>query len=303
VAGSDAEQRGDPWAEWLIRGRDAHLEGDQLQAQCSQLHQIRDRVLAGARIREGDSVLDVGAGTGLVSLGAAASAGPAGRVLAVDISLPALTRCRSEAGAAGLAAVRCAAGDATRLPLADSSLDVALARSVLIYIPDKQAAVTEMYRVLRPGGRVSVFEPVNSAAARLQLPGELGCQPGGPVPGQLRAQHEQVTAAFRALSRRWHPMMDFDERDLVRAFAVAGFEAVGVEYEILVTRLPGTAEQARRFLDARGNPTAPTWIEAAMHALGPGAGAYLQAYVSSQEGRVRTDVHAFAFLTASKSAG
>jgi len=302
VAGS-LGQRWDAWSEWLIHGRDAHLEGDELRAQHDQLRQFRDRVLRGARIQEGDLVVDIGAGTGLVSLGAAALAGHQGRVLAVDISSSALAQCRSETGTSGLAAVRYAVADATRLPLPNSTVNVALARSVLIYIPDKQAAITEMYRVLRPGGRVSIFEPINSAADRLELPIEVGFQPGGPVPEALRAQHEQVDAVYRAQSRHWNPMMDFDERDLIRAFVEAGFDTVGVAYEILVTRLPGTAAQARQFLDERGNPTAPTWREAAVQALGHHASTYLQAYVSSQEGRVRTDVHAFAVLTASRGAG
>jgi ubiquinone/menaquinone biosynthesis C-methylase UbiE len=105
----------------------------------------------GSRIREGDSVVDIGAGTGLVTLGAAALAGPAGRVLALGISLPALTRCRSEARGSrpGRGPVR-RRGRHAAAP-SDRSFDVALARSVLIYIPDKQAAVTEMYRVLPPG--------------------------------------------------------------------------------------------------------------------------------------------------------
>ena len=71
------------------------------------------------------------------------------------------------------------AGNGTRLPFPDDSFDVAVARSVLIYISDKRATVAEISRVLRPGGRVSIFEPINAAARRLDLPGETSWLPAG----------------------------------------------------------------------------------------------------------------------------
>jgi hypothetical protein len=108
---------------------------------------------------------------------------------------------------------------------------------------------------------------------------------------------------MRARSPHWEPMTDFDERDLVRLFVEAGFDAVGARYEILVTRQRRSAEQARRFLDQRGHPTGLTWREAAAEALGPGADEYLQAYLECRDGQVMTSVQAVLYLTAARTEG
>jgi arsenite methyltransferase len=191
-------------------------------------------------------------------------------------------------------------GEATRLPFPDRSFDVIVARSVLIYVADKPAAVAEMSRVLRPGGRISIFEPINSAAKRLKLPRDTTGLSANSVPEPLRDRHERVAAAMRARSPHYEPMTDFDERDLIRMFVEAGFDAVGAKYELLAARERWTADRARRFLDVRGNPTGLTWREAAAEALGPDADDYLRAYLESRDGQVMTTLTAVVYLTAAR---
>ena len=290
----------DPWAEWLIRGRDAGLAAEQLQARTRRFQALAGRVLDGARISGADRVLDVGAGTGLVALAAAGRTGPGGQVVAVDISRDALAECRAGAAATGHPAVGCVGGEATRLPFPDRSFDVIVARSVLIYVADKPAAVAEMSRVLRSGGRISIFEPINSAAKRLKLPRDTTGLSANSVPEPLRDRHERVAAAMRARSPHYEPMTDFDERDLIRMFVEAGFDAVGAKYELLAARERWTADRARRFLDVRGNPTGLTWREAAAEALGPDADDYLRAYLESRDGQVMTTLTAVVYLTAAR---
>ena len=93
--------------------------------------------------------------------------------------------------------------------------------------------------------------------------------------------------------------MGFDERDLVRWFLTAGFEATGLAYEVLATRLPKSTDEALQLLDRRGNPTGPTRREAAVAALGPDADRYLRTYVEMHR-QPRTSVEALAFLTATR---
>ena len=97
--------------------------------------------------------------------------------------------------------------------------------------------------------------------------------------------------------------LGFDERDMVGWFIAAGFEAVGVSYELLYTRLPSDRDQALTFLDTRGNPTAPTWREAAVEALGPDAERYLNILVDARHGGLSTGINAHVFLTATREAG
>jgi arsenite methyltransferase len=107
-------------------------------------------------IPEGGVALDVGAGPGSVTTSLAHAAGPDGLALGVDISEPMLAR-----------AVRAAAGpqvgflraDAQKLPFRDGSFDAAISLAVLQLIPDPAAALAEIGRVLKPGGRLAVMVP------------------------------------------------------------------------------------------------------------------------------------------------
>jgi len=107
-------------------------------------------------------VVDLGAGTGLLALEACRRVKRSGYVVAVDASADALSECKRQAEPAeNVAPLGCLVGDALRIPLASQSVDVVMTRSVLIYLADKQAGVRELYRVLKPKGRASIFEPIN----------------------------------------------------------------------------------------------------------------------------------------------
>ena len=107
-------------------------------------------------IPEGGIALDVGAGPGSITTSLAHAAGPDGLALGVDISEPMLAR-----------AVRAAAGpqvgflraDAQRLPFRDGVFDAAVSIAVLQLIPEPAAALSEIARVLKPGGRLAVMVP------------------------------------------------------------------------------------------------------------------------------------------------
>ena len=96
------------------------------------------------------------------SLPANAPRDPTGRVVALDLSLGALRTCRQRALADPIgAAVLPVEGDALALPLRDEAFDVLVARSIFIYLADRTSAAHECFRVLRPGGRAAILEPIN----------------------------------------------------------------------------------------------------------------------------------------------
>jgi ubiquinone/menaquinone biosynthesis C-methylase UbiE len=108
------------------------------------------------RILPGDLVLDVGAGTGAVTLPAANQSGPRGGVVAIDVSEPMLRRLLASDPNPGCAPVISVLMDATRLGLRDESHDVILCGLVLSALPFPEIALHEMCRVLRPGGRLGM---------------------------------------------------------------------------------------------------------------------------------------------------
>ena len=114
-------------------------------------------------IPPGGIALDVGCGPGSVTASLGRAAGPDGLALGVDISEPMLARAvRAEAGPQ----IGFLRADAQRLPLRDETVDAVVSIAVLQLVPDPAAALAEMARVLRPGGRLAVMVPTAGRAAR-----------------------------------------------------------------------------------------------------------------------------------------
>ena len=147
-------------------------------------------MLDAAKITAGSRVLDVAAGAGGQSLAAARRVGPAGHVLATDISPAILEYAAKAAGDAGLDTIATRELDGEHLDVDEASFDAVISRVGLIYFPDQQAALTGMLQALRPGGRISAVVystaerngffavPVGIIRRRAQLPPPAPGQPG-----------------------------------------------------------------------------------------------------------------------------
>jgi ubiquinone/menaquinone biosynthesis C-methylase UbiE len=107
-------------------------------------------------VEPGEAVLDVACGPGTVSRLAAARTGPAGRVAGCDLSPAMLEIAAGRGPVEDGAAIDYVEAPADRLPVADVSFDVAICQQGLQFFPDRLAALAEMRRVLRPGGRIGV---------------------------------------------------------------------------------------------------------------------------------------------------
>ncbi len=109
--------------------------------------------------RPGEIVIDVGAGSGVLSLELAARVVPGGRVFAVDPSEPLLAHARAAARAAGFGAtIDCRVADGRKLPFGPAGFDAAAAHWVLLHVDEPGAVIAEMKRVTRRGGRVMCVE-------------------------------------------------------------------------------------------------------------------------------------------------
>ena len=289
----------DHWHRWLLQtrfGGDAEACRRQL---ADRLLPIRDKVLDNAELQPQDTLLDVGAGDGLIAFGALEQPGFAGQVIFADVSADLLGHCRQAAATRGwqdrCSFILAPADDLS--DVADASADVVTTRSVLIYVKDKAAALREFCRVLRPGGRISLGEPINVLMAGFD-PARFAGYDTGPV----RAVAAKVEAVYESIQPRGEdPMIDFDDRDLVRHAENAGFGEVDLELRVTVrNRKPPVPWD--RFLRSSGNPLIPTIGEALDRCLSTGEIAefttYLRPLVESGAGQERM---AFAFLTARKN--
>ena len=286
----------DKWAHWLLvrrHGGDAQAQ----QRYAGWLAPVRDRVLDGAHLQPGDCLLDVGAGDGLIAFGALERVGPSGRVIFSDISPDLLSYCQTRAMELGVLE-RCQFIQASAedlMSVQDASVDAVTTRSVLIYVADKLRAFREFRRVLRDGGRLSIFEPINSyfdIEGRRWWPYD--------VPSSAQALVERVWAVYRRIQPPTDPMLDFGDRDLVQAAEAAGFGPIHLE--LLVDVEPMRPMRWEVFLNQSGNPLVPTHAEAMRQALSPGEVERLEAVLRPlvEQGR-GTNRRAVAYLRAIKN--
>ncbi|HEX9697305.1 MAG TPA: methyltransferase domain-containing protein [Actinomycetota bacterium] len=106
----------------------------------------------------GERVVDVGSGAGADSMIAARAAGPTGRVVGVDMTPEMLQRARAGATEAGIENVEFRAGLAERLPVDAAWADLVISNGVLNLVPDKLGAYKQIFRALRPGGRIQIAD-------------------------------------------------------------------------------------------------------------------------------------------------
>ena len=260
------------------------------------LYPLRNDLLDRARLKPGETVLDVGTGDGLIAFGALDRVGVTGRVIFSDISRDLLDRCREAVAAEGLLD-RCDFRQASADRLAgvdDASVDVVTTRSVLIYVKNKAAALREFHRVLRPGGRAVLVEPIG------QLPAEPGWFFGYDV-RPVAAIADKVRLFYAGLQPQTRgPKPGFDDRDLARFAERAGFREIHCQLRVTVQAARPPCPWGR-FLRASPGPLLPPFGGVLDHLLDPEEAAaftgYLRPLVESGAGHRR---QALAGLAATK---
>ncbi|MGH8294060.1 MAG: class I SAM-dependent methyltransferase [Steroidobacteraceae bacterium] len=250
----------DLWSQWLLHRRDG---GDpQLRQTVSALlDRYIDRLLDGARLAPGETLVDVGSGEGLVALRAIERAGPTLRVYLTDVSQRMLQHAESRAIERGVRG-QCTflSCPADRLEgLGDASADVVATRSVLAYVADKTAALREFRRVLKPGGRISLAEPVmqDDALAVRAMKAVIDSKAANDVSPLMLLLHRWKAAQYPDTEEkiRLSPLANYSERDLIRFAQSAGF--IDLHLELHIDVVPSVVRTWEAFVNSSPHPLAP----------------------------------------------
>lgn len=160
-----------------------------------------------ANLKAGEVVLDLGSGGGIDCFIAARNVGPTGRVIGVDMTDSMLAVATQNKAGLGLANVEFRKGEIENLPVESDSVDVIISNCVINLSPDKEAVFREIYRVLKPGGRVSVSDIVTE----------------GEFPPQLRANVNAWAGCITGA---------LDQRDYLHKMEQAGLVEVQIESRV-----------------------------------------------------------------------
>ncbi len=250
----------DAWSDWLLHRRHGD---DPAYAQAIQtvVEGYADRVLEGAQLAAGMTLVDVGAGEGLVAFRAIDRIGPSLRVILTDVSAPMLRHAESVALQRNVQSqctfLKCTADDIQGI--ADASVDAVTTRSVLAYVADKKAALSECFRILKPGGRLSIAEPIiqDDAFYARALRRRVEDQ-SQPVDRFLVVLHRWKSAQFPDTEEACaqSPIANYSEREFLNMVRGAGFAQIHLQLHIDV--VPSLITSWEVFLASSPHPWAPS---------------------------------------------
>jgi arsenite methyltransferase len=173
-----------------------------------------------AELHQGQTVLDLGSGGGIDVLLSARRVGPTGHAYGLDMTDEMLDLARANAAAAGATNVEFVKGHMEAIPLPDASIDVVISNCVVNLSPDKPAVFGEIYRVLRPGGRIGISDLVAddhlTTADRARMGTHADCIAGALTTAEYTAQ--LADAGFTEITlTRSHTVTDGLHSTIIRA--------------------------------------------------------------------------------------
>ena len=294
----------DLWSEWLLHRRHAD-DPDFERVVRAGIDRFADRVLEGARLAPGMTVADIGAGDGLIAFAAIDRIGRSLHVLLTDISAPLLCHAETLASERGVrnqcTFLQCSAEKLEGID--DASVDVVMTRAVLTYVADKCAALREFHRVLVPGGRLSIAEPIfqDDALLTVALRQLIDSQSPNSQHGLLRLLHRVKAAQFPdTVEEMAHsPIVGFSERDLFHFVRGCGFAEI--QLALHMTTIPSLSTSWDVFLGSSPHPLAPSVGHILANQFSPEERQlFEQVFRPTVEDRQATAIERIAYLTALK---
>ncbi len=221
------------WTQWLKNSRFSYMTEEQKNQTINWLMLVRDKILENAKLQEDDVLIDIGTGTGLLAFEAYNKLKESGKVIFSDSAQDCLNECKKIAQDCGINNnVEFINTDVTNLGLENDSVDVIVMRSVLVHVLDKLTSIRELHRILKPGGRISFFEPIiKSNTKYYELINPLN------FPNYEKLKEVE----YKIMSNPSDPLTNFDSKTLKENLIQAGFKNISIDVNIEKSTYPVSA--------------------------------------------------------------
>lgn len=244
------------WTQWLKETRFSALTEEMKNQTMEWLDSVGNAVVNMAQIKPDDVILDIGCGTGLLGFKAMEvleRQNGSGKVIFSDKFADCIETCESFLKD-NPSNVNCEFLNASceDLKLSDNSVDKAMMRSVLVHIVDKQPAIDEVYRVLKPGGFFCAFEPIIRSNTRYS---ELI------NPKEIDAYYEFKNAEDKIMSDENDSLCNFDDLTLKNNLNKAGFSSASTMIHTIESKYIVTAEMVAPWFESPPSPDRPSMKE------------------------------------------
>lgn len=238
------------WTQWLKENRFAGQTPEMIEQTTKWLEAVRDVILVYAEIQPYETVIDIGTGTGLLAFKALEMQDCKGKVIFSDKFQDCLDDCQKILDDAGVTTgYEMLLSPCEYIGLPESSVHKALMRSVLVHIQHKQPAISEIYRILKPGGKFCAFEPIIRSNTRYWEILD---------PAHIEKYEDFKRVENEIMENPMDSLCNFDQNTLKMNLEIAGFSIPDIKVQEVKSNYvvqPGMVEQWFNNPPSPGQPT------------------------------------------------